>query len=107
MELVNKCKIAVSGCPINCAEGWVRDVGLYPQGKSGWVLLAGGNVGSKPRLAQELLRGLDDDQAIQAVKLTIDFYKDKAKKGERIGKMIERLGVEPLKDHVTGGLNFE
>lgn len=104
MEMVNKCKIAVSGCPINCAEGWVRDIGLYPQGKSGWVLLAGGNVGSRPRIAQELMRGLDDDQAEKAVALVVEFYNQNAKRGERIGKMLERTGPEPMKEFVARGL---
>jgi NAD(P)H-nitrite reductase large subunit len=104
MELINKMKIAVSGCPINCAEGWVRDIGLYPSGKAGWVLLAGGNVGSRPRLAKEIIKGLDDDQAIKAVELVVNFYKEKAKKGERVGKMMERMGEEGLKEYVVEGL---
>ncbi len=98
MELPNKLKIAVSGCPINCAEGWVRDVGLYPQGKRGWVLLAGGNVGSRPRLAVELASGLDDEQALEAVTAVVDYYKENAKRGERVGKMIERTGIEPFRE---------
>ncbi|HUT55703.1 MAG TPA: NAD(P)/FAD-dependent oxidoreductase [bacterium] len=108
MELVNKLKIAVSGCPIDCAEGWVRDVGLHPRGKSGWVLLAGGNVGSRPRLAREILRGLEqDDQAFRAVALVVEFYKNNAKRGERVGKMLERMGTEPLKEYVAKGLGME
>jgi NAD(P)H-nitrite reductase large subunit len=101
MELINKCKIAVSGCPINCAEGWVRDVGLFPQGKAGWTLVAGGNVGSKPRLAQEIVAGLDDAQALAAVRAVIAFYQHNAKRGERIGRMLERMGVEALKEAVA------
>jgi NAD(P)H-nitrite reductase large subunit len=107
LELINKCKIAVSGCPINCAEGWVRDIGLFPQGKTGWVLLAGGNVGPRPRLAQEIARGLDDDQALAAVRLIIELYREHGKRGERIGKMLDRLGPAVLAEPVgrlAGGL---
>ena len=44
MELPGKCKMAISGCPLNCAESSVRDIGLI--GKvEGWRLLIGGNVG--------------------------------------------------------------
>lgn len=107
MELVNKCKIAVSGCPINCAEGPVRDIGLYPQGKSGWVLLAGGNVGSRPRLARELLRGLGDEQAVAAVALVVGYYKDNAKRGERVGRMLDRLGEDGIRAHVASGLGVD
>lgn len=100
MELPSKTKIAVSGCNLNCAEGWVRDIGLFGKPK-GWTLLAGGNVGAKPRIAEELLRELTDDQALDAVEKIIVFYKENAKKGERVGKMIERVGIDALKQAVS------
>lgn len=99
LELPGKCKMAVSGCPINCSESSVRDIGLI--GKAdGWTLVAGGNVGAEPRLAQEIIAGLDDPQILEAVAKAVDFYRQNAKKGERIGKMIERLGVDLLKNAV-------
>ena len=100
MELPGKCKIAVSGCSLNCAESWVRDIGLFAKPK-GWVLVVGGNVGGNPRIAQELLRDLNDQQALDAVVKVIEFVKKNAKHGERIGKMIERMGLEPLKQAVS------
>ena len=100
MELPGKCKIAVSGCNLNCAESWVRDIGLFAKPK-GWTLLAGGNVGAKPRIAQEIAEGLDDKQAMAGVAKVIEFYKANAKKGERMGKMIDRMGVEPLQKAVS------
>jgi len=99
MELPGKFKMSVSGCQLNCAESWVRDIGLIGQ-KGGWVLTAGGNVGAKPRIGLEILDGLDDGQVITAVEKTIQFYRLKAKKGERIGKMLERIGVDPLREAV-------
>jgi NAD(P)H-nitrite reductase large subunit len=99
MELPGKFKIAVSGCNLNCAESWVRDIGLYGK-KDGWTLTVGGNVGAQPRIGQELLAGLDDAHALDAVKAVIDCYKEGAKKGERLGKMIERVGLEPFREAV-------
>ena len=96
MQLFGKFKIAVSGCKLSCAESWVRDIGLYGEA-DGWVLLAGGNVGANPRIAQELLSGLSDDQARAGIEKVVDFYKENAKKGERLGKMIDRIGIESLK----------
>jgi NAD(P)H-nitrite reductase large subunit len=103
MELPNKFKIAVSGCPINCAEGWVRDVGLFGRDKK-WALTAGGNLGSRPRLGNEVISGLDDDEALQAVAAAVQFYKDHAKRGHRLGRTIEDLGVEPLIEAVKQAL---
>jgi NAD(P)H-nitrite reductase large subunit len=96
MQLPGKFKMAVSGCNLNCAESWVRDIGLY--GKvDGWVLVVGGNVGASPRIAQELVSGLSDDQALACVGQVVEFYKANAKKGERLGKMLDRIGFEALK----------
>ncbi|MBU1056398.1 MAG: NAD(P)/FAD-dependent oxidoreductase [Proteobacteria bacterium] len=97
MQLPGKFKMAVSGCNINCAESWVRDVGLFGKAK-GWTLVIGGNVGAKPRIAQELLTELSDDEALLAIEKVIKYYSENAKKGERLGKMIERIGFEAVKD---------
>ena len=100
MQLPGKFKMAVSGCKLNCTESWVRDIGLY--GKAdGWVLLAGGNVGASPRIAQELLTDLSDEEALAHVEKVVNFYSENAKKGERMGKMIDRLGLDPLKAAVS------
>ena len=96
MELPGKFKMAVSGCNLNCAESWVRDIGLFGKPK-GWTLVIGGNVGANPRIAQELTSELTDEQAIEKVSRVIDYYRENAKKGERLGKMIDRLGFETVK----------
>ena len=100
LELPGKFKMAVSGCKLSCAESWVRDVGLIGEA-DGWKLVAGGNVGASPRIADELLTGLDDDQAMDATKKIVEFYQANAKKGERLGKLINRMGIESLKQAVS------
>lgn len=96
MELPGKFKIAVSGCNLNCAESKVRDIGLYGK-PDGWVLVIGGNVGSQPRIAQELFTGLNDDQALKAIENVIEYYRENSKKGERLGKMLEKIGLDAIK----------
>lgn len=100
MALPGKFKIAVSGCNLNCAESWVRDVGLFGKPK-GWTLVIGGNVGADPRIARELSTELDDDQALAAIEKVIGYYLENGKKGERLGKMIERVGLEPFKQALS------
>lgn len=96
-ELPGKFKMAVSGCKLSCSESWVRDIGLigYPEG---WTLVIGGNVGMQPRIAQEVASGLDDDGAMAACEAVVKYYEENAKKGERLGKMIERIGLDPFKE---------
>ena len=96
MELPGKCKMAVSGCQINCAESWVRDIGLFGKA-NGWTLVIGGNVGVTPRIARELATELSDEQAFEKIAQVIDYYRETAKKGERMGKMIERIGMDAVK----------
>ena len=98
-KLPGKFKMAVSGCKLSCAESWVRDVGLIGD-QDGWIVTIGGNVGSQPRIGKELIKGLDDEAALAAVDTVITYYKDNAKKGERLGKMIERVGLEPFAEAV-------
>ena len=100
MELPGKFKISVSGCNLNCAESWVRDVGLFGKPK-GWTLVVGGNVGANPRIADELYTELNDEQALRAIEKVIGYYRDNAKKGERLGKMIERIGFDTLKQELS------
>jgi NAD(P)H-nitrite reductase large subunit len=93
--LPGKFKMAVSGCPLSCAESWVRDIGLIGR-KDGWAVVIGGNVGASPRIAQEIAAGLDDAAALVAVEKIIAGYIEKGQKNERLGKTIDRLGIEPF-----------
>lgn len=96
-KLPGKFKMAVSGCKLTCSESWVRDVGLIGD-RDGWIVTIGGNVGSQPRIGKELISGLDDKAALEAVDTIIMYYKENAKPGERLGKMIERVGLEPFEE---------
>lgn len=96
-QLPGKFKMAVSGCHLSCAESWVRDIGLIGR-KEGWVLVIGGNVGAEPRIAQPVAEGLTDERALAAIEKVLAVYARDAKKGERLGKMIDRVGLGPFTD---------
>lgn len=98
-QLPGKFKMAVSGCKLSCAESWVRDVGLIGD-KDGWIITIGGNVGAHPRIGKQLVSGLDDERALKVVENIVMYYKDNAKSNERLGKMIERVGMEPFEKTV-------
>ena len=93
--LPNKFKIAVSGCKLSCAENWVRDLGMMGA-KDGWLISLGGNVGATPRIGKELITGLDDPAALSVIEKVVEVYQSQAKKGERLGKMLERTGMAPF-----------
>jgi NAD(P)H-nitrite reductase large subunit len=97
LDLPGKFKMAVSGCHINCSESSVRDVGLLGKPK-GWTLVIGGNVGMNPRIAQELALDLSDEQVLEKISQVVAHYKENAKRGERLGKMIDRVGFDAVKE---------
>ncbi len=99
LQLPGKFKMAVSGCKLSCSESWVRDIGLIGFAE-GWTITIGGNVGMLPRIGKELVTSLDDEQALEAVDKVIQVYKETAKKGERLGKMIERTGLDPFRQAI-------
>jgi len=98
--LPNKLKMSVSGCFLNCTESWVRDIGLTGY-EEGWLLTVGGNVGSQPRIGKELTKNLNDNQALEMVEKILQYYKTNAKKGERLGAMIDRIGLDALKAAIS------
>jgi NAD(P)H-nitrite reductase large subunit len=100
LQLPGKFKMAVSGCHLSCSESWVRDVGLIGK-KDGWTLVIGGNVGASPRIAQECAAGLEDDKVLAAIEKVVAYYRENAKKGERLGKMIERVGLAVFQERVA------
>lgn len=96
VELPGKLKMSVSGCNLNCSESPVRDIGLTGY-EDGWMLTVGGNVGAKPRIGQELIKGLKDDRALAMVERVLQYYRTEAKRGERLGILIDRVGLDTLK----------
>ncbi|MCP4117900.1 MAG: NAD(P)/FAD-dependent oxidoreductase [Desulfobacteraceae bacterium] len=90
-----KVKVAVSGCALNCCEGYVRDLGIFAK-KSGWTLIFGGNAAGRPRIGDVIADKLSDDEVIRLAEKCLGYYCDNAKKGERSGHMVARLGLDSL-----------
>ena len=101
LELPGKLKIGVSGCPNQCAETCIKDIGLVGMPK-GWKVLVGGNGGAKPRLSKELVKNITTEEAIELVEKIIEYYKANAKPHQRLGAMIEKMAFDEFKSAVLG-----
>lgn len=99
LELPGKVKIGVSGCPNQCGESSVKDIGYIGKAK-GWTIVVGGNAASRPRLAEILVEGQDDAAALRITANILDYFKEEGKKGERIGRFMDRVGFETFKEKV-------
>lgn len=101
MELPSKFKMGVSGCLNSCSESAVKDVGLIGTPK-GFHVLIGGNAGMKARLANVLQEHVPADSVLELVDKVVLYYKENAKNYERMGSMIERIGIEKVKQDILG-----
>ena len=101
LELPGKLKIGVSGCPNQCAETCIKDIGLVGMPK-GWKVLVGGNGGAKARLSKELVKNITTEEAIELVEKIIEYYKANAKPHQRLGAMIEKMDFDQFKSAVLG-----
>jgi len=99
MELPDKLKIAIAGCQNSCTEPAVRDIGLMGT-KEGWTIFVGGSAGRKPRIGWKLAENVSSEDAEKLVEKIIEFYKDNAKKGQRLGDFIESIGFEEFKNAI-------
>ncbi len=100
MPMPSKMKMAVSGCKIQCGENCIKDLSLYGTAV-GWTVLVGGMGGIKPRLAEVLAEDVTTEQAEEIIEKTIDYYKKNSKRA-RIGFMLDEIGIQTLRDAVTG-----
>ena len=101
MELPNKLKMGVSGCMLSCAEVAVKDIGIMGTAK-GWKILVGGNAGARPRLADVLLENVaTEDEVLSIVDSIITYYKNNPNQN-RLGKVIEEVGLDAFRSHVLG-----
>ncbi|MDD3470725.1 MAG: hypothetical protein PHE53_12220 [Thermoguttaceae bacterium] len=91
-----KLKFGVSGCPNQCAETCIKDIGLVGTAK-GWRLYAGGCGGTMPRLAELVADGLSTEEAIAMADRVIEWYKSHVKAKERLSKVLGREGLDSLK----------
>ena len=99
MEMPNKFKMGVSGCPNNCADTPVCDVGLTGMPK-GWKLWAGGCLGARPRLGEIIAENLTTEQVEAAVDKIVEWFKENGKRSERLGRAIDRVGMDKFKQAV-------
>jgi len=99
-ELPSKFKIGVSGCGNSCGESWVKELGFIGMPK-GWKVVVGGCAGAQPRIAQELIKDITTEEALDIARKVMDYYKNSGAT-KRLGKHLETVGFDDLKQKVLG-----
>ncbi|MEN2747945.1 nitrite reductase large subunit NirB [Sphingomonas sp. T9W2] len=96
----HKFKIAVSGCPRNCAEATIKDFGVVCV-DSGYELSVGGNGGIKVRATDFLCKVATEAEAMHYCAAFIQLYREEARYLERTAPWIERVGVDYVRARIV------
>ena len=95
----HKFKMAVSGCPRNCAEATIKDFGVVCV-DSGYELHIGGNGGIKVRATDLLIRVETEEEALEHCAAFVQLYREDAWYLERTAPWLERKGLEWIKSQL-------
>ncbi len=97
IESPHKMKLAVSGCPRNCAESTTKDVGATAIEGGKWEVHVGGAAGSRVRKGDTLCTVDSHDDVLRYMGIFMQYYRENAKYLERTYDFVERLGIEKLR----------
>ena len=95
----HKFKLAVSGCPRNCAEATIKDFGVVCV-DSGYELHIGGNGGIKVRVTDLLTKVDTEEQVLEYCGAFIQLYREEAHYLERTAPWVERVSLSYVKEKI-------
>lgn len=96
----HKVKLAVSGCPRNCAEATIKDAGFVAT-EAGWDMHVGGNGGIKLRGTDLLCKLTEPEEVLEYTAAFLQLYREQAHYLERTAPWIERVGIAHVRRHVV------
>jgi nitrite reductase (NADH) large subunit len=99
MYAPHKVKLAVSGCPRNCAESGIKDVGVIGV-DSGWELYVGGNGGIKTEVAVFFVKVKTSDEVLEYSGAFLQLYREEGWYLERTVHYVNRVGLEYVKQRI-------
>ncbi|ROP43351.1 nitrite reductase large subunit NirB [Pseudokineococcus lusitanus] len=96
LETPAKLKMAVVGCPRNCAEAYVKDVGVVAVGKGRWEVYVGGAAGASVRKGDLLATVGSAEEVITVVGRFVQLYREWGNWLERTYDFVPRMGLDRL-----------
>jgi nitrite reductase (NADH) large subunit len=97
LDSPGKLKLATAGCPRNCSEALVKDVGAVAVEGGKWELYVGGAAGSHIRKGDLLCTVDSHDEVLKIAGRFIQYYRESAKYKERTYTFVERVGLAHIK----------
>ena len=97
LESPAKLKLAVAGCPRNCSEALVKDVGVVAIDGGRWELYVGGAAGAHVRKGDLLGTVGSHQEVLLLTGRFLQYYRENAKYMERTYDFVPRLGIEAIR----------
>lgn len=94
-----KVKMAVSGCPRNCAEATCKDVGIICV-DSGFEIHFAGAAGLEIQGTEKLGLVATEDDALEHVVALVQMYREQARYLERVYKWAKRIGYDEIRRQI-------
>lgn len=101
VETPAKLKLATAGCPRNCSEAMVKDLGAVAVEGGRWEIYVGGAAGASVRKGDILCVVDNHADVIKFMGRFIQFYRENAKYLERTYTFVERLGIAKIRSVVV------
>ncbi|MBI5234999.1 MAG: NAD(P)/FAD-dependent oxidoreductase, partial [Deltaproteobacteria bacterium] len=95
-----KIKMSVSGCPRNCAEASIKDVGVVGVA-GGYEIYVGGCAGIELKAGEKLCTVKTDKEVMEVAGAFLQLYREEAHYGERTFKWLKRVGLGAVKKAVV------
>jgi nitrite reductase (NADH) large subunit len=96
MYAPHKVKFAVSGCPRNCAEAGIKDVGIIGV-DSGWEMYIAGNGGIKTEVAEFFTKVKTSEEVMEYTGAFMQLYREEGWYLERTVHYVKRVGMDYVK----------
>jgi len=96
----HKVKLAVSGCPRNCAESSIKDIGVVCI-EAGYDILVGGNGGIELRGTDKLAFVATEEEVLELAGAFLQLYREEARYLDRTAHWVERVGIDYVKKHIV------
>ena len=96
----HKVKLAVSGCPRNCAEATIKDVGVVCV-DAGYDIVVGGNGGIEVRVTDHLVRVATEAEVLEYVGAFLQLYREEARYLERTAPWVARVGIDYVRRRIV------
>jgi nitrite reductase (NADH) large subunit len=97
VESPHKMKLAVNGCPRNCAEATTKDLGAVAIEGGRWEVYVGGAAGSRVRKGDLLCTVDSHDDVLRLMGRFMQYYRERARYLERTYDFVERVGIDEVR----------